>query len=77
MAKGLVEKGLARESKDAVMRVAHGDDLMDSGDQVYAEVELTDEQSKASSEIKSLKTNVFNYLPLGSPVREKRRFTSR
>ena len=38
VAKGLVEKGLARESKDAVMRVAYGDDLMDSGDQVYAEV---------------------------------------
>lgn len=67
VAKGLVEKGLARESKDAVMRVAYGDDLMDSGDQVYAEVELTDEQSKASSEIKeSLKTNRFStHLLLG------------
>ena len=67
VAKGLVEKGLARESKDAVMRVAYGDDLMDSGDEVYAEVELTDEQSKASSEIKeSLKTKRFStHLLLG------------
>ena len=48
VAKGLVAKGLAREKKDAVIRVAYCDELMDSVEEVYAEVELTDEQSKAS-----------------------------
>ena len=67
VAKGLVAKGLAREKKDAVIRVAYCDELMDSVEEVYTEVKLTDEQSKASGEIKeSLKANSFStHLLLG------------
>ena len=79
VAKGLVAKGLAREKKDAVIRVAYCDELMDSVEEVYTEVKLTDEQSKASGEIKeSLKANSFStHLLLGITGSGKRRFTSR
>ncbi|MBN37468.1 MAG: primosomal protein N' [Opitutae bacterium] len=67
VAKGLMGKGLAMETKNSVKRVAYSDDLMDSADEVYAEVKLTDEQSQASKEIKdSLKKNCFStHLLLG------------
>lgn len=67
VAKGLIKKGLARETKDSVMRVAYSDDLSDSTDEVYTEVKLTDEQSKASQEIKdTLKKDCFStHLLLG------------
>jgi len=67
VAKGLIKKGLARETKDSVMRVAYSDDLKDSTDEVYTEVKLTDEQSKASQEIKdNLKKDRFStHLLLG------------
>lgn len=67
VARGLVGKGLATERRDSVMRVAYSDDLADSAGEVYAEVKLTDEQEKASEEIKkSLRTKRFStHLLLG------------
>lgn len=52
VAKGLIQKGFAKESRDSVKRVAYADDLTDSQEDVAVEVKLTDEQEKAAKEIK-------------------------
>lgn len=52
-AKGLFAKGLAEEGSQRVRRVAYSDELGDSVEGVSSEVTLTEEQEKASSEIKN------------------------
>jgi primosomal protein N' (replication factor Y) (superfamily II helicase) len=52
VAKGLIQKGFAREAKDSIKRVAYADELIDSQDEVLVEIKLTEEQTLAAKEIK-------------------------
>ena len=59
-AKGLMAKGLAEESRQAVRRVAYADDLGEPASEAESELVLTDEQAKSSTEIKqSIRAGLF------------------